>query len=177
MFFADDSYIYCAATSNSAFQVLSVLDVYKMASGQKFNEADERTQYLGLANVIGRNKSSALGYLTDRMQHRVESWDKRQLSKGGKKIMLKTVVQELPIYAMSIFLLPNRICKDIERIMSRYWWKFSGRKEKVIHWMCRANMCKKKTKGGLGFKDMHDFNLSLLGRKGYMGYSSKYLGE
>ncbi|XP_074342149.1 uncharacterized protein LOC141679584 [Apium graveolens] len=129
MLFADDSYIYYAATSDSTTQVLNVLDIYELASGR--SEVDECIKYLGLPNVIGRNKSSALGYLTDRMQHRVESWDKRQLSKGGKEIMLKMEAQALPTYAMSIFLLPNKICKDMERIMNRYWWKSFARKEKA----------------------------------------------
>lgn len=87
MFFADDSYIYCKVTADSAYQVLDILGTYEMASGQKinnaksvvffsrnvcqsvkeevcsilqFNEADGNTHYLGLANVIGRNKMSAL---------------------------------------------------------------------------------------------------------------------
>lgn len=79
--------------------------------------------------------------------------------------MLKTVVQALPTYAMSIFLLPNQICKDMERIMGRYWWKSSFKKDKGMHWMSWDKLCRKKSRGGMGFRDRHDFNMALLAKK------------
>lgn len=44
------------------------------------------------------------------------------VSKGGKEVLIKSVAQSLPTYAMSVFLLPEEIIKDLERTISRYWW-------------------------------------------------------
>lgn len=69
----------------------------------KFTEADDKTKYMGLPNTLGRNKSVILGYLKNRLQDKIQGWDKKMLSKGGNEILLKTVAQSLPNYTMSMF--------------------------------------------------------------------------
>ncbi|KAL8133670.1 hypothetical protein AgCh_008927 [Apium graveolens] len=194
LFFADDSFIFCKAKGDMAARVSCMLQMYEIASGQKINkekssiffsantgqeekdlccnalgfqEANGGTTYLGLPNAVGRNKNAIFGYLKSHMQKRVEGWDKKYLSKGGKEILLKTVSQALPTYAMSIFLLPKQICSDLENIMCKYWWRSSASKPKGIHWMSWDRMCMKKSEGGLGFRKLHDFNLALLGKQGW----------
>lgn len=171
MFFADDSYIYSKANEETAVKIDHMLQVYEKASGQQINkakssvlfscntvqedkdslcnilgfaEATEETTYLGLPNFVGRNKKVAFGYLKNRMQKKIEGWDKKYLSKGGKEIMLKTVSQTMPSYAMSIFLLPKQLCTEMESLMCKYWWKTSANKPKGIHWMSWDRLCKKK---------------------------------
>lgn len=87
----------------------------------RMNEATEHSMYLGLPNIMGRNKNAILGFLKDKVRKRVVNWDGQIISKGGKEILLKTVIQALPTYAMSVFLLPLSMCKDIEQMMCRFW--------------------------------------------------------
>lgn len=89
------------------------------------------------------------------------------LSKGGKEILLKTVAQMLPNYAMGVFLLPLNLCQDLERMMCKFWWKTDAKKDKSIHWFSWSNMCKRKSQGGMGFRSIHDFNIALLGKQGW----------
>ncbi|XP_062102876.1 uncharacterized protein LOC133813856 [Humulus lupulus] len=130
MFFADDTYIFCKATIEDAEHILHLLSVFESASGQKINydkssiffsrntevglrdsicgelgihEADDTSTYLGLLNILGPKKSVILGYLKDRIQQRIHGWEGRFLSRAGKEILLKTVAQALPNYAMSDF--------------------------------------------------------------------------
>lgn len=144
MFFVDDSYIYCQASKEQADHVSDMLRIFEKASGQqinidkssvffsrntaestkhdlcdklRFQEADAMSKYLGLPNIMGRNKSAIPGYIKDRLQDRVKGWDKKIISKGGKEILLKIVAQFLPNYVMNVFMLPVELCKDLERIM------------------------------------------------------------
>lgn len=50
-----------------------------------FHEADCNSQYLGLPNCIGRNKSAILGYLKEKMRTRIQSWDGKLLNKAVRR--------------------------------------------------------------------------------------------
>lgn len=194
MFFADDSYLYCKADMEEAGRMLNMLQTFEVASGQKVNlskssiffstnmnadsrssicsalgmmEADERSMYLGLPNMIGRNKSAILGFLKDKVTRRVESWNGKLVSKPGREVLIKSVAQSIPSYAMSVFLLPLEITKDIERTLSKYWWNSKPNETRGIHWMSWDRLCRHKSSGGMGFRDFRDFNLALLGKQGW----------
>lgn len=89
------------------------------------NEADENSTYLGLPSLVGRNKSIVLGFLKDRVKNRIQSWKDRWVSQAGREVLIKNVVQALPTYAMSVFLLPMEITKDFKRSLTRYRWSGS----------------------------------------------------
>lgn len=98
-------------------------------------EADDQTKYLGLPNILGRNKNAILGFLKDKVNAKVRSWDNRAVSKSGKEILIRSVAQSLPAYAMNVFLLPLEICKEFERSLTQYWWGSSQGRGKKIHWL------------------------------------------
>ncbi|XP_062075576.1 uncharacterized protein LOC133777401 [Humulus lupulus] len=133
-----------------------------ICSSLNIPEAGPSSLYLGLPNILGRNKSVLLGYLRDKMRNRIEQWEGRLLSKAGKEVLIKTVAQSLPSYAMSVFLLPKNLCADMERLMCRYWWRGSSRNGKSIHWKRWESLTVHKIKGGMGFRDLGDFNRALL---------------
>lgn len=95
----------------------------------------------------------------------MQGWDKRMLSRAGKEILLKTIAQAMPNFAMSVFLLPVEVCSDLEKAMCKFWWKTNPTKSKNIHWKRWENMCKAKAAGGLGFRSIRDFNIALLGKQ------------
>jgi hypothetical protein len=78
--------------------------------------------YLGLPSMIGRKKKAVFAYIKDRIWKRINSWRGRTLSRAGKEIMIKSVLQAIPSYIMSVYLLPGSIIKDIERMMNSFWW-------------------------------------------------------
>uniref|UniRef100_A0A803PH14 Reverse transcriptase zinc-binding domain-containing protein n=1 Tax=Cannabis sativa TaxID=3483 RepID=A0A803PH14_CANSA len=81
--------------------------------------AAEGSMYLGLPSSMGQNKTAALGFLKEKLRKRLQSWGSKFLSRAGKEILIKTVAQALPSYAMSVFLLSLEIVRDMESMMAR----------------------------------------------------------
>jgi hypothetical protein len=71
--------------------------------------------YLGLPSMIGRSKKATFSYIKDRIWKKMNSWRGRALSKAGKEIMIKSVLQAIPSYVMSMFILPSSFIADIEK--------------------------------------------------------------
>ncbi|KAM6569155.1 hypothetical protein CsatB_017140 [Cannabis sativa] len=169
MLFADDSFLYCSATMDEAHRVLELLHKFEEASGQKVNlnkssvffssntldsvrsgilstlhmhAADENSFYLGLPSMVGRNKNAAFGFLKENVRKRIQNWDSKLLSIAGKEVLLN---------------------KDIDRLMGRFWWHSKASQGGGIHWKSWDKLCLHKHKGGLGFRNLRDFNLSMLG--------------
>ena len=79
-------------------------------------------KYLGLPAHVGLDKTYTFQHLIDRVWQRVNGWKERQLSTGGKEVLLKEVAQSIPSYAMFVFKIPKQTCKGITDVMSHYWW-------------------------------------------------------
>lgn len=77
------------------------------------------------------------------------------------------VAQSLPSYAMSIFILPSQTSMNMERLMTKFWWRAYVKKDRSISWMSWDRMCKRKLQGGMGFRKLKDFNIALVGKQGW----------
>ncbi|XP_031107504.1 uncharacterized protein LOC116012168 [Ipomoea triloba] len=149
----DDSSIFFKACPEEAYNLKHLLQQYELASGQRINlEKSTLTfsgnisgdmkesvgnilgiqlggsngKYLGLPMMIGRNKKEIMSFIKQRIVNRIHGWNHRFISRAGREILLKTVLQALPTYAMGVFLMPKGLVKDIEMITNSYWWKGGG---------------------------------------------------
>jgi hypothetical protein len=80
------------------------------------------------------------------------------------EILLKAVIQAIRTYSMSVFHLPTTLCKEINKLMQRFWWGHKENNNK-INWMSWERMGVSKDKGGLGFRDLVIFNKALLAKQ------------
>lgn len=190
--FADDSFIFCKATTEEVRVIKLILQKYEAQSGQTINfqksgiyfSANVRTdkqeelknilevhndlsggKYLGLPSLIGRSKKKVFTFLKDRLWNKIQGWSSKCLSKAGKAVLLRNVAQAVPSYAMSCFLVPKSLCIELERMMNSFWWGSKNNGRKGIKWLSWTNMSMSKSVGGLGFRDLYEFNLALLGKQ------------
>ncbi|XP_019153836.1 PREDICTED: uncharacterized protein LOC109150382 [Ipomoea nil] len=190
--FADDSLLFFRATAQEASVVKQCLSVYEEMSGQAVNyykssicyskntrdehreeiasilgvvQAPNFGKYLGLPSFVGRNRRAVFSYIDDKIRQRIGSWNKKLLSQAGKEVLLKSAAQSMPTFSISVFLLPMNTCTAIEKAMNRYWWR--SKDDQGIHWKAWDKLCIPKKYGGLGFKELHAFNLAMLGKQAW----------
>lgn len=116
---------------------------------------------------MGRNKSAILGFLKEKLYSKIRSWDGKHIVRSGKEVLIKSVVQALPTYAMNVLLLPLEITRDIEKSLSKFWWNSKQSGGSHISWMAWERIEKRKSAGGLWFRNFRDFNLAM-GKQGWI---------
>jgi hypothetical protein len=121
-------------------------------------------KYLGLPPLVGVDRSDCFQHIIDRIIKILSGWKEKNMSFGGKEVLLKAVIQAIPAYAMSVFKLPKQIIKGIISAMSQFWWGDDDQ-QKHMHWFAWWKMCVPKRQGGMGFQDLHSFNLAMLAKQ------------
>lgn len=95
---------------------------------------------------------------------RINNWKNIYIYQAGKEVIIKAIAQTIPTYSMSLFQLPNKLCKDIGSCLSNFWWGFR-KNDKRIQWRKWTKLGLTKTKGGLEFRDIWNFNKELLAKQ------------
>jgi hypothetical protein len=80
------------------------------------------SNYLRLPSMIARKKKDNFSYVKDRIWKQINSWRGRVLSKAGKEVMIKTVLQAIPSYVMSVYILSGTTITETERMIYSLWW-------------------------------------------------------
>ena len=91
------------------------LEVVGIPSTQRYNT------YLGLPASIGRSRKKAFKRITEWVWKRLQDWKLKFLSLARKEILLNTVIQAIPTFCMSVFLLPKTLCFEINSLMNKFW--------------------------------------------------------
>ena len=94
-------------------------------------EIKEYEKYLGLPVVVERRKKVSLNYIKDRVWGKLQGWKEKLLSQVENEVLLKTMVQVIPTFAMSCFKLPIGLFQDIEMLFQKIWWDQRGERRKI----------------------------------------------
>jgi len=191
LLFADDSLILIHAYKRNVDNLKHLLDSYCASSEQMVSDAkssiffSENTsvsdklevcqslnimteslndKYLGLPALVGADRSDCFQHLIDRVRSKTKGWKEKLLSMGGKEILIKSIAQAVPVYAMMVFKTPNKICIGISDAISQFWWGDED-DHRRIHWKAWWKLCIPKKRGGMGFRDLESFNLALLAKQ------------
>jgi len=118
--------------------------------------------YMGLPIGGDPRKLKFWQSLIDLIKSRLSGWKSRNLTLGGRLVIIKSVFSSLPVYFLSFFKAPAGIISSIESIFNF----FLGGCEEVrkISWINWDTICSKKEEGGLGVRRIREFNLPLLGK-------------
>ncbi|GAU17355.1 hypothetical protein TSUD_232310 [Trifolium subterraneum] len=124
-------------------------------------------KYLGLPSMIGRSRKSTFSFIKDRIWKKINSWSSKCLSQAGREVLIKSVLQTIHSYIMSIFLIPSSVIDDIEKMLNSFWWGHNRAQSKGIRWMSWERLSVHKQDGGMGFKSLGAFNHAMLGKQAW----------
>lgn len=85
----------------------------------------------------------------------------RYLNMAGKEILIKSVALAMLVYSMNCYKLPVELCSEIDSILSRFWWGLTPENRKMS-WLSWKWLSLSKQTGGLGFRNLQQFNQALL---------------
>lgn len=74
-------------------------------------------------------------------------------SMGGKKVVIKAVLQAIPSYVMHFFKLPASLITVLHRLAANFLWGSSA-ETRNMHWGSWDKLCLRKENGGLEFRDL-----------------------
>ena len=103
-------------------------------------EIKQFERYLGLPSLVGKKKKASLLYIKEKVAAKLQGWKEQLLSQAGREVLLKSVIQAIPTFAMSCFKLPLTLCSDIEALIRNFWWGQKGNQRK-IHWSKWKTLC------------------------------------
>lgn len=104
-------------------------------------------KYLGLPLLVGKGKRKAFNRIKDQVGRKIASWKGKLLSNGGREILIKAVAQAMPTYIMSCFKLSKSLCKEMNSMMSNFWWG-QKEKERKMAWISWEKLFTSKMEGG-----------------------------
>lgn len=88
-------------------QIIAMKNIFNL------NVVSKYEKYLGLSSMIGKKKTSFIKDVKLNVLSKINNWQHKTFSSGGKEVFIKAVVQVIPAYAMSVFKLPKDLCEDI----------------------------------------------------------------
>ena len=97
------------------------------------------------------------------METRLGGWRARLLSRGGRLVLLKSVMAAIPIYYMSIFRMPAGVRRRLEKTMRSFFWRGSQPKESrgaaLVAW---TTVWRPVSQGRLRIRHLQHTNMALL---------------
>ena len=88
----------------------------------------------------------------NKIKLRLSSWTYRTLNLPSRAILLKSMVQSIPLYLFSVLAAPKWVIKAIKTLQRSFLWgcKSNNNRWALVSW---DTLCKKKSEGGLGIRD------------------------
>uniref|UniRef100_A0A803P4L4 Reverse transcriptase domain-containing protein n=1 Tax=Cannabis sativa TaxID=3483 RepID=A0A803P4L4_CANSA len=136
LLFADDSLIFMNASVEEGKAILEVLQITR-TEGQRLDASmgvtfiENHTKYLSLPAFVGRNKKEAFGLIRNKVWDKLQGWKMGLFSQTGQEVLIKSVIQAIPVYIMSCFRLTKGLIREIQALIARFWWGSTTAKHQI----------------------------------------------
>jgi ribonuclease HI len=126
-----------------------------------FINLSEGFNYLGFQLKMGASSSGDWRWLVALFERRIGFWCNKWLSLGGRYILVKSVLESLVVFWMTLERIPNRIIIILRRLSFNFLWNGQVGKHR-FHLCSWQTLSKPRKAGGWGLKNLSTFNSTLL---------------
>ena len=120
------------------------------------SQIDEGFKYLGFHLKPNSYSTQDWMWLYKKIESRILLWTNHFLSRGGRLVLLKAVLQSIPVYWASIAHIPKGIIAKIRKKCINFLWTTRSKKEGIplVKW---PKIVLPKSRGGWGIKNLDLF--------------------
>jgi hypothetical protein len=113
--------------------------------------------YLGVPIFRGKPKVLHLQPIADKIKLKLSAWKASLLSIAGRIQLIKSVIQSMLTYSISLYSWPVSLLKDLERCIRNFIWSGDIEKRKLvtISW---KKICRPLAQGGLNIRSLIHIN-------------------
>eukprot|EP00253_Pinus_taeda_P030826 PITA_30826 len=187
--FVDDIMLFGEVSLREVKIIKEVLETFSEASGMEINKEKSCTFIFNAPEAIKAHLTRTLGFkqgvlptkylgnqldihptrmknwqeVIDKIKKRLSNWSFRSLNIASRIVLLKAVLQSIPVYSLSIRAASKGVCAKLREIFGKFIWggPTQQRKWALVSW---TNLIKRKDDGGLGLRDLEILN-KVLGAK------------
>ncbi|KAM6580367.1 hypothetical protein CsatA_004141 [Cannabis sativa] len=109
-------------------------------------------KYLGIPLKPTKWRLDDCGPILKKIKLKLHSWANKHLSYAGRVQLIQSTLIGLRNYWMRVFLLPQSVIKEIEKLYQAFLWGLKDNRTRA-HLISWERVCLTKAYGGLGFKD------------------------
>ncbi|KAG0473730.1 hypothetical protein HPP92_015587 [Vanilla planifolia] len=124
-----------------------------------FSKGKLPMKYPGVLIAKGRMKNEMLQPLVDKIFGRINGFIGKDLSKGGKLILIKDVLSSIPMHIMAIQDPTKETIRKINSSLANFFWS-SRDNEKAHHWKAWKKITRPKEENGLGLRSLEHLSMA-----------------
>jgi len=122
-----------------------------------FNIGTTPFNYLGVPIFKEKPKARFLQPIADKVKAKLSAWKASLLTIAGRTQLVKSVVQSMLIYTISVYDWPISLLKDLEDAIRNFIWNGDIHKRKLVT-VSWKKLCKPTAQGGLGLRSLITIN-------------------
>ena len=189
--YAEDTTFFLCGSTVAAHHVSTMLDIFSDFSGLQLNrgkssvvaiglsseELDQVSavlatpiaslplRYLGLPLTEGRLRGRDWQPIMMKIEVRLGGWQAPRLSRGGRLVILQSMLAAIPIYFMVIFWMSEGMRRQIESIMQCFFWQGARPSEtRGVALVAWRTVYRPKSLGEHGIRHLRHANTALLSK-------------
>ena len=187
MQFTDDTIVFCPQSEDSIRNYRRILQCFEVMLGLSINFEKSSIiplncqagwtrrmcdilgcsssrlpiKYLGIPLGANPKRVNTWRPIVNRVEKKLSAWKMKILSKAGRLVLIKSMLNSLPLYYLSLFKMSREVAKKIISLQTKFFWGKTGGGSGVplVSWEVIE---KPKNAGGLGVGNLVIKNSTLL---------------